>query len=374
MPKKSATILNSLLTLILLATIYQFIKSEYLGREISSVDRGMQRAQQQIGELKEAASSTFEQTMRRFDDFGRQLQTIAQASKNARTAQVAAVNRAKAAASAARTLRRSRGASKRALITVLTPYQLRREEEAKLNRDRLQFLRMRTALCNIHGSGKAMEARTRRCEERTRRLGERGNSAAQTWLGAEARDKKHDLQLAAFWFEHAADQGDTEAMDDLASLYSGNSREANEVVSDALVDPMKTLYWYSKAAGRGDPNAMGAIASIYQEGRLTAQNPQEAVLWYRMAAKAVAPLNRRRTESSNFAALLGDIYYKGDGVEQDKVQAYEWYDIACDDAGRLNKPDDPSCASRDGMAGELRPVEVAKAQALAAEWEHLNRR
>jgi TPR repeat protein len=377
MPERRTIIFNSLLTLILFATIYQFIKSEYLGREVNSIDRGVQRAQQQIGELKEAASATFEQTMRRFDVFSRQLDTMASASKNSSTAKLAAEksdrgNQRAGSDRASRALGQAGSAIKRAQSTLQTPTGQRREQEIKLNRDRLQFLRMRAAVCDTRPTGKLKEARMKRCNERTRRLAGQGNSAAQEWLGVEARDRQHDLQLAILWFERAANQGDVEAMDNLASIYAGSARQTNEIVSDALADPMKTLYWYSKSAGLGDPNAMGAIARIYQEGRLTAQDQREAVVWYEMAAKAVASGDKRRMASANFAAVLGAMYYNGDGIDQDKIQAYEWYDIACVEAARLNAHADSSCASRDNVAGELRPVDVAKAQALAAEWVRLH--
>lgn len=375
MPERRNILLNCLLTLILVATIYQFFKSEYLGEEVSSVNRGIQRAQQQISELKEAASATFEQTMRRFDGFSRQLDTVASASKNASPARTinARVSGTPTGTATYRALHLSREARSRAQSTLQTPDEQRREQEIKLNRDRAQFLRIRAAFCDFHAVGRSANAKMKRCEEKTRRLAGQGNSAAQKWLGAEARDKQHDLQLSILWFERAANQGDTEAMDNLASVYAGSARPANEVVSDALADPMKTLYWYSKSAGLGDPNAMGAIARIYQEGKLTAQNQREAMLWYEMAAKALASGNNRKNNSANFAAVLADMYYNGSGVEQDKIQAYQWYEIACADTVRLNAPSDSSCAARSNVASELTPVDVAKAQALAAEWERLNR-
>ena len=89
MTARRTIILNSLLTLILVASIYQFTKSESLTGKVDSIDRNMQRAQRQIADLKDAASSTFEQTMRRFDDFGQQLSQIAQTRKTA-AAKVAA--------------------------------------------------------------------------------------------------------------------------------------------------------------------------------------------------------------------------------------------------------------------------------------------
>ena len=128
-----------------------------------------------------------------------------------------------------------------------------------------------------------------------------------------------------------------------------------------------------KQAAVGDADAMGAIAAIYQRGQLAPQNPREAILWYELASRAVASGKKGRVASANFADVLGDIYYNGTGVDQDKVQAFEWYAIACTDATRLKIPGDSSCASRNQLGNELTPVEVAKAQALAAEWQKLHR-
>jgi len=419
MAEKRTLILNSLLTLILLATIYQFSKNDRLTREVGSMDRNMQRAQQQISDLKEAASASLEQTMRRFDDFGKQLNRIAPPeNKRASSAVAPSLGAAKPAntqPAAAGVARRSRAIPRQteaacdlpcygrmllpllskimesagyrvikdpasaAAIAPLTPpttqapADARRDQEAKLNRDVLEFLQIRARLCDVGAPGGATDEAIQRCHEGTRQLAEQGNASAQKWLGTEARDKQHDLPTAASWLELAANQGDIEAMDGLGSIYTGANQQADQTVSNALMDATKALYWYGKAAGLGDANAMGAIAGIYHEGRLTTQNEREAILWYELAAKASASLSKDRTASANFAGSLGDIYYNGTGVDPDKVQAYEWYAIACADIVRLSTPADKSCESRNNLASELGPLDVAKGQALAAEWERLHR-
>ncbi len=86
MPERRTIVLDCLLALILVASIFWFIGREYLGHEVSSVNRGIRSAQQQIRELNQAGAATFEQTMRRFDALGRQLDAIASPSKNASAA------------------------------------------------------------------------------------------------------------------------------------------------------------------------------------------------------------------------------------------------------------------------------------------------
>jgi hypothetical protein len=375
MTEKRTIILNTLLTMILVATIFQFIRSEYLTSEVGSIDRSMKRAQQQVAELKEAASASLEQTMRRFDDFGRQLSGIAQVSKNSSASRVAAAPNPdlKNTTTKPRIPHTTADVSSRHLQIRQVPYDERKDQEAKLTKDQTQFLQVRARVCNVGSTGKSTETRTKRCTERMRQLAEQGNSAAQKWMGTQARDRQHDLQMAISWFQQAANHGDPEALNNLGSIFAGGEPQTNQTASDALVDSVKALYWYGKSASLGDANAMGAIGSIYQEGRLTGQSESEAILWYEMAAKAEPSRNKARVASANFAGVLGDIYYKGTSVEQDKLQAYQWYAIACADAARLNRPGDSSCASRSKVASELSPLEVAKAQALAVEWERLRR-
>lgn len=362
MSERRTIILNTLLTLILVVAIYQFVKVAFLTNQVSSIDHNVQSTQRQIAQLTEAASATFEQTMRRFDDFGRQLSAIAPAPKKAGTAAVATTQPAAGKRAPVETTRLVRRTS--------VPTDPRRQAEAKLNRDLLLFSRVRAQVCGIRVTGKSAEAQMQRCDKRMRRLGMQGNSAAQKWLAAEARDKQHDLETAILWLDRAANQGDTEAMNSLAAIYAGNARQPG---SDPVVDGNKALYWYSKSASLQDANAMGAIAAIYEEGRLTGQNSSEAMVWYELAAKSAASAKKGRTGLSDFAVMLGDLYYNGAGVEHDKIQAYEWYIIGCADAARLNKHGESSCASRDRLASELSPVDAAKAQALAADWQKLHR-
>ena len=125
MSERLTIILNSLVSAILVVVVagavYLFSRTEHLTREVSSINR-------QIGDLKEVASSTFEQTMRRFDDFSRQLSGIAPNAKNS--------NADKAVPAPAKTPVTISPARQ----PVRHPKDPRKEQETKLNRDRLQFL------------------------------------------------------------------------------------------------------------------------------------------------------------------------------------------------------------------------------------------
>jgi len=362
-------IVNSLITAILLlvlaAAIYQFIQTEHLTGDVRSINR-------KIGELKEVTSTTLQQTMRRLDGFGRQLNGIAPPSKQKTSGPIAGAH-AKPDHEKRKTGIKTRVRISQARQSARLADDPREAQVIKLNRDRVQFLRLSAQVCANRVAVNASQAAPRRCIEGMQLLAENGNSTAQKRLAILALEKQHDLQLGISWFEEAANQGDTEAMDNLGSIYAANQRQTNPIVS-AVADPKKALYWYGKSAGLGDANAMGGIAEIYQQGRLTPQNPHEAILWYELASEAVAlSKDKELSVSTNFAGELGDIYYRGIGVDQDKVQAYEWYIIACSEGSRLKVISDSSCSSRNNIASELSPVEIAKAQALAGDWKRLHR-
>ncbi len=73
--------------------------------------------------------------------------------------------------------------------------------------------------------------------------------------------------------------------------------------------------------------------------------------WYRKAAaQGVAEAQYN----------LGVMYGKGQGVPQDSVQAYMWYDLA---ASRY-----PPGEDRDAVAERMTPAQISEAQKLAREW------
>ena len=83
----------------------------------------------------------------------------------------------------------------------------------------------------------------------------------------------------------------------------------------------------------------------------------EAASWYRKAADqghAGAQFN------------LGAIYYSGQGVPQDYVEAHKWRNLA---ASRASTEDRKQYAeSRDATAAVMTPQQIAEAQKLAREW------
>ena len=97
------------------------------------------------------------------------------------------------------------------------------------------------------------------------------------------------------------------------------------------------------------PRAQEALGRMYFFGQGVAQDFTQAARWYRLAAKqghAAAQFN------------LGGLYYEGQGVPRDLVRASVWFSLAAV-AGF-----EGAARNRNGVAGMLKPDELARAQTL----------
>lgn len=105
-------------------------------------------------------------------------------------------------------------------------------------------------------------------------------------------------------------------------------------------------------AEQGDAVAQFDLAMCYAEGKGVTQNKAEAVKWWTQAA---------RQKVAAAAAYLGDSYRHGDGTRVDPYVAYVWYSVAVINGSTS------AAASRDAVASELSPDQIATGQAKAAE-------
>ena len=64
-------------------------------------------------------------------------------------------------------------------------------------------------------------------------------------------------------------------------------------------------------------------------------------------------------------ALLGSMYVQGQGVPQDYVLAHKWVNLAAAQGGETG---DIAVKTRDLVANEMTPEQIAEAQRLAREW------
>ena len=98
---------------------------------------------------------------------------------------------------------------------------------------------------------------------------------------------------------------------------------------------------------------------MYRDGRGVAQNVDEMLRWWRMAA-----------EGGNFDAqfALGNLYSGGFEVAKDNILAYMWFDILAAQAkeGFIGKI---AASNRKALESFMTPVDIAKAKELSADWQ-----
>ena len=85
-------------------------------------------------------------------------------------------------------------------------------------------------------------------------------------------------------------------------------------------------------------------------------------------ARLLLSLANEGNASAQF--VLGNMYFHGEGVRQDYVQAHKWYNLA---ASRYPTSDtehrDEAAKNRDSVARNMTPEQIAEAQKLAREWK-----
>nr|NJM01811.1 sel1 repeat family protein [Desulfobacula sp.] len=145
----------------------------------------------------------------------------------------------------------------------------------------------------------------------------------------------------------AAGQGDVDAQFNLGWMYA----EGRGVPRDSK----QAVYWYSRAAGQGDASAQFNLGMMYDTGEGVARDDRQAAYWYAKAGGqgiAVAQYN------------LGIMYDRGQGVVQSFQQAYLWLSLAA--AQGL----EDAAETRDAVAKNLSPRQLAQAQDLAAKMQY----
>ena len=104
--------------------------------------------------------------------------------------------------------------------------------------------------------------------------------------------------------------------------------------------------------------AIRVVASSRSSARSRLRCYAHAVRWYQKAA-----------EQNGTAAQidLGMMYYRGQGVPRDYVQAYMWAIVATSNSpsGRYREV---AAKNRDIIATRMSPVQIEEAQRLAREW------
>ena len=124
-------------------------------------------------------------------------------------------------------------------------------------------------------------------------------------------DKKYEQ--AIYWWQKAADAGNSAAQKNLAICYFNGYGVEKDVE--------KAIYWWQKAADAGNSAAQKNLAFCYLKGDGVEKNVEKAVYWWQKAADA-----------GNSAAQyrLAFCYLKGEGIEKDVEKAVYWWQKAAD--------------------------------------------
>jgi TPR repeat protein len=106
-----------------------------------------------------------------------------------------------------------------------------------------------------------------------------GDAVAQYKLGEMYKEGTSGVssnpEMAIYWYEKAAKQGDTRAMSALGMMYSSGQGVKNAEMA---------VYWYEKAAEQGDHAAMLLLKVMYRYGlHGVPMNRQKAFYWHMKA-------------------------------------------------------------------------------------------
>jgi TPR repeat protein len=113
-----------------------------------------------------------------------------------------------------------------------------------------------------------------------------------------------NVQLAASWYRKAAEQGDGDALINLAALYFGAG------------DYAQAHPWCEAAIKQNRPGGYYCLGYFYQHGYGVGPNPKKAMRLYEQAARA-----------GNVTSMqaLAQMYESGEGGKLDRVQAFVWF-------------------------------------------------
>ena len=114
------------------------------------------------------------------------------------------------------------------------------------------------------------------------------------------------------WFKAAADQGDAEAKAELEKMLAGETDEnANDGEDGATPEELR------RRAESGDADACYRLGNMYYEGNGVEENGPEAFRWHMRGAEL---------GNAGSACSVASCYMGGDcGVKEDKAEGIRWY-------------------------------------------------
>jgi TPR repeat protein len=120
------------------------------------------------------------------------------------------------------------------------------------------------------------------------------------------RGIRRDDAEALRWFKRALLQGDSNAANNIASVYAdrGNNRRA--------------IFWYRRAAGDGDGDALLEVGRRFYAGVGVRRDPEHAVSCFQ---KAIKSNNISQAGREDAMILLAAALYEGSGVKPSHARA-----------------------------------------------------
>jgi uncharacterized protein len=174
---------------------------------------------------------------------------------------------------------------------------------------------------------------------------ELGSTKAQSHLGSvyySGYGVAQDFTQALLWYRKAAEQNDASAQFNLGNMYQrGKGVEPSEP---------EAIKWFTLAAEQNEDRAQNALGGIYMNRKDFAQG----VIWLKKAAEA----------SNTYAqADLSQAYFYGDGVSEDKVEAFKWAFIATE----ISHEEDARNLKH-AIENKLNPAQIEQGQDFAIKW------
>lgn len=236
-------------------------------------------------------------------------------------------------------------------------------------------------------------------QKRVRKQAEQGDAEAQFELGQMyCHSVPKDCREGMKWYLKAAVQGHAEAHNAVGWSYRWG-------IGGVPEDNREAVRWFRKAVEKGVASASTLLLFTYRDlgdmyysppspddisqGKGVSPDYREAFKWYRLAAELKGihidqfrlglmyyngegvPKNdreaikwfRKAAEQGHASAQhnMGYMYYNGYGVTKNHVRAYAWMSLAAAQGA------EDSAKTRDEIATEMTPEQIAEAQKLAAE-------
>ncbi|MEA2085148.1 MAG: tetratricopeptide repeat protein [Thermodesulfobacteriota bacterium] len=153
---------------------------------------------------------------------------------------------------------------------------------------------------------------------------EQGDVVAQERLGRMlfvGQGVEKDIEKAAYWVQKAAEQGYHRARNilDIVNKQIGKKREESRRAEDAATgrDLKQEIEWYEKEAEYGNIDAQFFLGQKYSVGVEVEQDLERAFYWFLKAAE------RDNVEARQIVAQM---YIKGEGVGRDPEEAAYWFE------------------------------------------------